>query len=114
MQEDRSQDLARTVFQLLALGVLVVTCFWIVRPFLIAFAWAAMIVVATWPLLLSAQAMLGGRRSLAVALMTTVLLLVLVVPLYFGIAAIVDNAKHLAEAPQLLENLTVPQLPPWA
>jgi predicted PurR-regulated permease PerM len=113
MQGDRRQDLARIVFQLLALGTLIVTSFWIVRPFLIAFAWAAMIVVATWPLLLSAQKLLGGRRSLAVVLMTIVLLLVLVVPLYFGIASIVDNAKYLAEAPQLLTNLSVPQLPVW-
>jgi len=71
--------------QLLALAVLIASSFWIVRPFLVASTWAIMIVVATWPLLLHAQAWLGGRRYLAVALMTIALLLILVIPLYLGI-----------------------------
>ena len=66
--------------------------FWILRPFLVALTWATMIAVATWPVLLHAQAWLGGRRSLAVASLTIALLLVLVVPLYLGIAAVVENA----------------------
>ena len=113
MEANRSQDLARTIFQLLALGALIATSFWIVRPFLMALAWATMIVVATWPLLLHAQAWLGGRRSLAVMVMTIALLLILVVPLYFGVAAIVENAKLIAEWSQSLATFTVPPLPAW-
>lgn len=113
MQANRSQDLARTTFQLLALGALIATCFWIVQPFLVALAWAAMIVIATWPLLLQAQAWLGGRRSLAVMVMTIALLLILVVPLYFGITAIVENAKRFAEWSQSLATFSVPQAPAW-
>ena len=106
-------DLARTTFQLLALGILIASSFWIVRPFLIASTWAAMIVVATWPVLLQAQAWLGGRRSLAVAVMTIALLLVLVVPLYFGIEAIVENARQVADWSKSLGTLTVPPPPGW-
>lgn len=113
MQADRSPDLARTTFQLLALGALIATSFWIVRPFLVALAWAAMIVVATWPLLLHAQQWLGGKRSLAVMLMTIALLLILVVPLYFGITAIVENAKRLVDWSKSLATFTVPPLPAW-
>jgi predicted PurR-regulated permease PerM len=113
MQVDRSLDLTRTTFQLIALGVLIATSFWIVRPFLVALAWASMIVVATWPVLLHVQAWLGGRRSLAVALMTSALLLILVVPLYFGIQAIVENAKRIVEWSQSLATFKVPQLPAW-
>lgn len=113
MQGDRSRDLARTTFQLLALGALIATSFWIVRPFLVALVWAAMIVVATWPLLLYAQGWLGGRRSLAVALMTSLLLLVLLVPLYFGLEAIVVNARQVAEWSRSLATLAVPQPPAW-
>src|SRR5262249_48775 len=69
----RSQDLARTSFQLLALGALIATIFWILQPFLAALIWAGTIAVATWPLLLRSQAWLGGRRAAAVALLTTVL-----------------------------------------
>ena len=53
MQANRSPDITRTTLQLLALGVLIAGSFWIVRPFLVAFIWATMIAVATWPLLLS-------------------------------------------------------------
>src|SRR5262249_50094797 len=87
--------------------------FWIVRPFLVAVAWAAMIVIATWPLLLHVQQWLGGKRSLAVALMTAVLLLVLVVPLYFGIEAIATNAHQAVDWSRTLVATAVPQPPAW-
>ncbi len=113
MRVNQSQDLARTTFQLLTLGALIATSFWIVRPFLVALAWAAMIVVATWPLLVHAQGWLGGKRSFAVAVMTTALLLILVVPLYFGIDTIVENTERIQGWAQSLATLTVPQPPAW-
>jgi predicted PurR-regulated permease PerM len=113
MQANRSPDIARTTFQLLALGALIASSFWIVRPFLVALTWATMIVVATWPLLLHAQAWLGGRRSLAVALMTIALLLILVVPLYLGIETIVENANRIADWSKSLATLSIPSPPAW-
>jgi predicted PurR-regulated permease PerM len=109
----RSPDLARTTLQLLALGTLIASSLWIVRPFLPALTWAIMIVVATWPVLLSVQDWFGGKRSLAVVAMTTVLLLLLVVPLYFGVSAIVTNADQIAEWSKSLAALAVPQPPAW-
>jgi predicted PurR-regulated permease PerM len=113
MQGDRSRDLTRTTFQLLALGALIASTFWILRPFLVALTWATMIVVSTWPLLLWAQAWLGGRRSLAVALMTTTLLLILVVPLYFGVSAIADQTEEIVRWSRSLATFAVPQPPAW-
>ena len=113
MHANRSSDIARTTFQLLALGALIASSFWIVRPFLMALTWATMIVVATWPLLLHAQARLGGRRGLGVAVMTIALLLILVVPLYFGIAAIVENAHRIGDWSKSLATLAIPQPPAW-
>ena len=111
MQANRSPDIARTTFQLFALGALTASSFWIVRPFLVALTWATMIVVATWPLLLHAQAWLGGRRSLAVALMTIALLLILVVPLYLGIETIVENANRIVDWSKSLTTLSIPPPP---
>jgi len=113
MQPTRSPDLARTTFQLLALGALILSSFWIVRPFLVASTWAATIAVATWPLLLHLQAWFGGRRSLAVAVMTIALLLILLVPFYFGVTAIVENAKQISEWSKSLATLTIPPPPSW-
>lgn len=95
-EPERSPDLARTVLQLIALGALIATSLWIMRPFLVALMWAATIAIATWPLLLWIQSWAGGRRAIAVASMTIALLLILVVPLYFAITTIVNNIQQLA------------------
>jgi len=113
MQANRSLDLARITLQLLALGALIASSVWILRPFLVALTWATMIAVATWPLLLHVQAWLGGKRSLAVAVMTIALLLTLVVPLYFGISTIMGNAERIAGWSESLATLTIPQPPAW-
>jgi predicted PurR-regulated permease PerM len=113
VQVNQPPDLARTALQLLALGTLIATSVWIVRPFLPALAWAIMIVVATWPLLLHAQAWLGGRRSLAVAVMTIVLLLILVAPLYFGVSAIVENREVVVGWSKSLATFGLPGPPAW-
>jgi predicted PurR-regulated permease PerM len=113
MQPTRAPDLARITLQLLALGVLIASSFWVVRPFLVASAWATMITVATWPLLLRLQAWTGGRRSLAVALMTLALLLILVVPLYLGVSTIVANAEQIELWSKSLATFAVPPPPAW-
>lgn len=113
MPDHRPTDLARATLQLLALGVLIATAAWIARPFLIPAAWATMIAIATWPLLLLVQRALGGRRPLAVAVMTAALLLLLVVPLYFVITAAVENTVHLVRWSQTLPTLSMPAPPDW-
>lgn len=113
MDTTRSADLTRTTLQLLALGVLIASSAWILRPFLVASAWATMIVVATWPLLIGVERGLGGRRSLAVAAMTTALLLILMVPLYLAVATIVENADLVAGWSRSLARLAVQPPPAW-
>lgn len=116
MSESRSGwsgDLARSALQLLALGALVATSLWVLRPFLLAGTWATMIAIATWPLLLRAQAAMGGRRGFAVALLTSLLLLTLVVPMYLGIRSIVDNADDIAGLSQSFSAWSIPQPPDW-
>jgi len=113
MEPDRSSDLARTTLQLLALGALIAASLWIIWPFLVALVWAATVAIATWPLLLRAQSWLGGRRALAVALMTILLLLILIVPLYFAITAISGNVGQIAEWSKSLTNFAHAQPPAW-
>jgi predicted PurR-regulated permease PerM len=113
MQGSDPHDLARTTFQLLALGTLIAASLWIIKPFLVPLTWAITIAVATWPLLLRLQAMLGGRRSLAVAAMTLALLLVLVVPLYLGVATVVSNSHQIVDWSRSVAALAVPEPPAW-
>lgn len=105
--------LGRSALQLLALGLLIAGTLWIVRPFLIPGIWATLLSVALWPLLLRVQRACGGRRAPAVVALTLALLLMLVVPLYLGIHAIVANAEDLAAWVQSVRTWRVPQPPDW-
>jgi predicted PurR-regulated permease PerM len=85
----------------------------VLRPFLAAGVWAAMIVVATWPAFLVLEARFGGRRAPAIALMTLAMLLLLVLPLWLAVDTIAGNAGTLtALADHLIAN-GLPPLPRW-
>ncbi|MFW8211327.1 AI-2E family transporter YdiK, partial [Klebsiella pneumoniae] len=62
-------DLPQIVFSLLFISLTIVACFWVVQPFILGFAWASMVVIATWPLMIKIQSLLWGRRGLAVLVM---------------------------------------------
>jgi predicted PurR-regulated permease PerM len=110
---DSSRDLAGTMLQVAFIGALAAGCFWILRPFLLPMIWATAIVVATWPLMLRLQAVLGGRRGLAVTVMTLVLLLVLLVPLAFTVAAVAQNADRIIAWAKSLGTVSIPPPPDW-
>jgi predicted PurR-regulated permease PerM len=108
-----SRDLARTMLAVLCLAVLIGASVWVLRPFLPALIWATMLVVATWPLLLRVQAMLGGRRSLAVGVMSLALIVVVAIPLFVAIQTIVEAAPKLIEWSRTVSGLSVPAPPAW-
>ncbi|MDO9074405.1 MAG: AI-2E family transporter YdiK [Rubrivivax sp.] len=105
-------DLARTTFAVLFIGVLLAAVLWILAPFVGPAIWAVMVVVATWSVMLRVQAMLWGRRGLAVLVMTLLLLLLLVVPLTLAIFTIVGNADRLLEWARLATTFHLPDAPP--
>jgi predicted PurR-regulated permease PerM len=110
---ENPRDLTRTTLGVLCIGALTAGSFWILRPFLGALIWATMIVVATWPLLLGLQARLGGRRSLATAVMTIALLLLFVVPFSLVIATIAGNADTIVGWAKALPTARIPEAPAW-
>jgi predicted PurR-regulated permease PerM len=107
------RELARTTLTVLLIAGMIVAAFAVVRPFLPAATWAVMIVVATWPLMLRVQSALGGRRGLAVAVMTIALLLGLIVPLGVALVMIVARASDIADWFQSLVTWSVPPPPDW-
>ena len=107
------RDLARITLVVLAIGGLLATSLWILKPFLPAVIWAIMIVVATWPLLLWLQKRLWKRRWLAVTAMMIALVLVFVLPFWLAISAIVTNADEIAGWAKSLSTLQLPQPPDW-
>lgn len=106
-------DLTRYVLAVLFTGALIAACFWILQPFLGAIIWAAMIVVATWPLMRHVQRLLGGYRWAAVTVMSVILLLILIVPLAAAIGTLVANADVVAGWAKDLTELRLPPPPSW-
>jgi predicted PurR-regulated permease PerM len=106
------RDLTRTVLSVLLIGVLIAASFWVLRPFLLASVWAAMIVVATWPLMLQVQARLR-RRIFAVIVMTAAMLLIFVVPLVMAVDALVGNMDTITRWVKSIPTLRIPPPPDW-
>jgi predicted PurR-regulated permease PerM len=107
------RDLAQITLGVIFIGGLIAASFWILWPFLPAVIWATMVVVATWPVMLGIQARLWHKRSLAVAVMTLILLLVLLVPLSLAITTLVDNSDRIAGWARWSTEFKVPPPPDW-
>ncbi len=100
---ERQFDLTRDTLAVVFLFALIAASVWILLPFLAAVVWATMIVVATWPMLLTLQRWLLGRRWLAVTVMTLLLLAIFLLPFSFAIGAFVENFKEITD----LDNLAL-------
>ncbi len=91
----RPRDIPQILLSVLFLSLMIVACLWVLQPFILGFAWAAMIVIATWPVLIKLQRILFGRRSLAVLVMTLLLFLLFVIPIAAGCTTSSDKPSPL-------------------
>ena len=110
---ERHIDLTRDTLAVVFLFALIAASVWILWPFLAAAVWATMIVVATWPVLLTLQRWLLGRRWLAVTVMTFLLLAILVLPFSLAIGAVMEHFKEISAWTTSLANFTPPPPPDW-
>lgn len=92
------RDVAQILLSVLFLAIMIVACLWIVQPFILGFAWAGTVVIATWPVLLRLQKIMFGRRSLAVLVMTLLLVMVFIIPIALLVNSIVDGSGPLIKA----------------
>jgi predicted PurR-regulated permease PerM len=106
-------DLGRITLSVLIIGCLIAGSLWILSPFLAAFIWAVMIVVATWPIMRRVERAFGGRRLPAVAVMSIGLLAILIVPLGVAIQAILGHADELITLLESLPAMRLPAAPEW-
>ena len=97
MNSATSPDVTRTTLVVLVIGILIAGSLWTMMPFLGALIWATAIVVATWPLLLSVQRRVGGRRSIATTVMTLIVAIVFIVPLWVAANALLDGSQQVLE-----------------
>ena len=108
-----AQDLPRITLGVLALLAMIATSAWVMLPFLLSVVWAAAIVIATWPILIGLQARLGGRRGLAVAVMTVAMIALIATPIWLGASAVLGNAGRIGESLHALGTEGFPSPPAW-
>ncbi|MDB5799513.1 MAG: hypothetical protein JWL63_452 [Rhodocyclales bacterium] len=109
----RVSDLTRTLCVVLLTAALLFGCFWIMRPFIPGLIWGALIVIASWSLMLRVQGWFGGRRGPATAFMIVALILVLVVPLALSIVTLVDNGGELVDWVSSVRDGSLATAPDW-
>lgn len=96
---------------LLLLG-LAIACAIILRPFVLAVIWGTILVVSTWSLYARLARRLRGRRTLATAVMTGLLAIVLVLPLVLLGMELADSAVTLVANVRAATEHGLPPLPP--
>lgn len=108
--KNQPYDLSRVLVAILFISLLGLACLQIVHPFILSFAWAGMVSIACWPLMLKIQKKLWGKRFLAVIAMTILLILVFVTPLGLLINSILDNSPKIIGWASDPNHLTFPKL----
>ncbi len=100
----------------LGLGLLflvLIGCYVVLRPFLTAILWAAVLTFSTWPLFLWMKSVSRGRIVLSASIMTFVVAIVLVAPFVIVAAGLAENALVLIDASQRLLGEGLPDPPGW-
>src|SRR5215469_4774098 len=75
--------------------VLLLGCLIVLRPFVSALLWAAVLCCSSWPLYKRLLALVGNRSSLAAFLMTLGMLLIVLLPFVIVGSTLADNTKDL-------------------
>jgi predicted PurR-regulated permease PerM len=106
-------DVTHATLSVLFLALLVTATFWLLSPFLTSILWAIIVSVAAWPILLRVERFLGGRRRIAVAIMTGAILLVVFAPVTLALSTIVSNARNITSGIKSYESMPLPPAPKW-
>src|SRR5215469_9814386 len=93
--------------------IVAVACLFILRPFISAALWAAILCFSTWPLFTRLTAELRGRRTLAALLATLLLSAIFVVPVAILVSRITANTAEIVEASRELIHEGPPATPAW-
>ncbi len=110
---EKQGELTRILLAVVFLAGLIATSLWILQPFLGAVIWAVMIVIPTWPAMRRVQKAAGGKRWVAVTVMSVALLAVLIVPLFTAVGTIISHADDIAGFAKRLPEVKLPPPPAW-
>ncbi|MBY3755099.1 AI-2E family transporter [Azospirillum formosense] len=93
--------------------ILLIGCFVVLRPFIPAILWAVILSFSTWPLHRRIERALGGRTTLAAAIMTLMVMAILVGPLAALGMKLSESVVRVFEAVHAAMDRGLPPLPDW-
>lgn len=96
-----------------AIATLAIFCLMVLRPFIAAIVFAAVLCSATWPLYLRVRTLLGGRAWLASVVMSLLMALVAIVPIALLAASLTGNVAGIVEAVKRMLAGGLPKPPDW-
>ena len=98
---------------LAAVAFLVVGCFVVLRPFVSALLWAAIVCYATWPCYRWLERVLRGRKTLAALLMVVLISAVMVLPFVIVGSTLAENVSRAASFLHNVRREGIPPPPEW-
>jgi predicted PurR-regulated permease PerM len=106
-----SQEPATTLtLRLVVLGLLVIGCILVLRPFISAILWAIVLCISIWPLYSRLVSFLRGRRGLGALILTVCIIVVLLTPFVLIGLSLADDVRRFGSG--LREVLESPPLEP--
>jgi predicted PurR-regulated permease PerM len=83
--------------QLLALGLLLMACYFILYPFITLMVWASVLAITLYPLQKRIASRLKGRNGWAASIITVLMLAILIAPAVWLLLSTVQEVRELAE-----------------
>lgn len=86
-----------TTLQLLALGLLLMACYFILAPFITLMVWASVLAITLYPLQKIIANKLRGRNGWAASIITVLMLAILIAPAVWLLLSTVKEVRELAQ-----------------
>src|SRR5262245_23478346 len=93
--------------------VLAAGCLFVMRPFVSALLWAAVLTFSTWPLYRRLLALVGNRRTLAATIISLAMILVILIPFIVVGLTLADHVSSLTTAVRKWIDAGPPAPPEW-
>ncbi|MGP1939094.1 MAG: AI-2E family transporter YdiK [Arsenophonus sp. ET-DL9-MAG3] len=103
-------DLPKFIFSIIAILLMIAACFWILKPFILGFLWAGMVVIATWPLFEKIEKKLWHKKWVASIIMTLLVILLFVIPFAILISGIIESSDTLITWAKSPTKIKLPEL----
>ncbi len=111
--DDAPRSALEGKIRIAAIALLVIGCYLVLRPFLAAMLFAAVLCSTTWPLFARLRALVRGRSSIAACCMIILMLAVVILPLTLVAGSFAADAARMVDAARSYLEQGLPPPPEW-